>query len=311
VPTIDDATLDALARALGDDVRRDVRLGPFTTYGVGGRAALLLQVADERVLARVARALAAHPVPVLVLGLGSNLLISDDGFRGLALVLGDGFAGIDIDGTTVRAGARAKLPVVARQTAAAGLTGFEWAAGVPGSVGGAVRMNAGVPNAEMSDALVRVKVVDLERGKEAVLPVGNLGLGYRTSNIEPQQVVVWAELALEPCDPELAQTAIRQKTQWRREHQPGGRNAGSVFANPPGDSAGRLIEGAGCKGMRIGSAEVSHKHANFIVVDEFGRAADVWHLMDEVHRRVYASSAVDLHPETVMVGLPKLRRVGP
>ncbi len=311
MPPIDDDTLDALATALGPDVRRDVRLGSYTTYGVGGRASLLYEVAEERDLARVAKALAAHRVPVLVLGLGSNLLIADDGFRGLALVLGESFTEIRIEDTSVVAGGRAKLPVVARQTAAAGLTGFEWAAGVPGSIGGAVRMNAGVPNAEMADSLVRVKVIDLARGKEAVLPVRHLDLGYRTSNITADQVVVWAQLELETCDPALAQTAIRQKTQWRREHQPGGRNAGSVFANPPGDSAGRLIEAAGCKGMRIGSAEVSHKHANFIVVDEFGRAADVWHLMDEVHRRVYDHSAIDLHPETIMVGLPKLRRVGP
>jgi UDP-N-acetylmuramate dehydrogenase len=301
--------LEALADDLGDEVRREVPLARFTTYGVGGPAALLVEVRDERHLSVVARAVAAHGVAVLVVGLGSNLLVADDGFAGLVLVLGESFSAVTIEDTTVRAGGRAKLPVVARQSAAAGLSGFEWAAGVPGSVGGAVRMNAGVPDADMADSLTAVKVVDLRSGQESVVAPESLGLGYRTSTITPHQVVVWAELGLERCDPELAQAAIRRKTQWRREHQPGGRNAGSVFANPPGDSAGRLIEASGCKGLRIGSAQVSDKHANFILVDEPGRAHDVWDLMDEVRRRVFAHSGVVLHPETVMVGLAALREV--
>ncbi|MFN8017885.1 MAG: UDP-N-acetylmuramate dehydrogenase [Acidimicrobiales bacterium] len=296
-----------LAGVDGLVLREGAPLGPLTTYGVGGVAALLVEVADAEALAGLAAATAAHPdVAVLVVGLGSNLLVADEGFDGLAVVLGAGFTEIDIDGTLVRAGARAKLPVVARQTAGAGLTGFEWAAGVPGSIGGAVRMNAGVPDADMADALERVRVVDLASGKDGVVPAADLALGYRTSSIRPTQVVAWAELRLVPGPAEAARAAIKEKTQWRRDHQPGGRNAGSVFTNPPGDSAGRLIDASGCKGLRIGTAEVSPKHANFIQADEGGTAADVWALMAEVRRRVHEHSGVALHPETVVVGLTPL-----
>ncbi|MEZ5140341.1 MAG: FAD-binding protein, partial [Acidimicrobiales bacterium] len=162
----DPADLAALEATLGVLVRRDVPIGPLTTYGVGGPAALLAEVPDAEQLAAVAAAVAATPVPVLVVGLGSNLLVADAGFAGLVVVLGAGFADVEVEGTRVRAGARAKLPVVARQSAAAGLTGFEWAAGVPGTVGGAVRMNAGVHEADMSDVLARVRVVDLATGDD-------------------------------------------------------------------------------------------------------------------------------------------------
>jgi UDP-N-acetylmuramate dehydrogenase len=296
--------IDALAERLPPHVRRSVPTGPLTTYGVGGPAALALTVRDDDELAAVAGAVAGTEprVPVLVVGLGSNLLVCDDGFDGLVVVLGPAFADISIDGTRVRAGARAKLPVVARQTAGAGLTGFEWAAGVPGSIGGAVRMNAGVPEAEIADHLVRVRVVDLASGEDGVVPAPELSLAYRTSSIRPEQVVVWAELELAPGDPEVARAAIKEKTQWRRDHQPGGRNAGSVFTNPEGTSAGRLIDEAGCKGLRVGTAEVSPKHANFIQADEGGRAQDVWDLMVEVRRRVHERTGIALHPETCLVG---------
>jgi len=247
---------------------------------------------------------------VLVIGLGSNLLVADDGFDGLVVVLGNGFADVAIDGTTVRAGGRTKLPVVARQTAAAGLTGFEWAAGVPGSIGGAVRMNAGVPDADMADSLVRVRVVDLASGNDGVVPASELDLGYRTSSVAADQVVVWAELRLTPGDPEAGRAAIKEKTQWRRDNQPGGRNAGSVFTNPQGDSAGRLIEAAGGKGLRVGTAEVSAKHANFIQSDEGGRAADIRQLMIEVRNRVHAHAGVTLHPETCLIGFDPWPAVG-
>lgn len=302
------AAIEALAGRLGPLAARDVPLGPLTTYGAGGRAALLATVDDADQLAALAAARreVAPELPVLVVGLGSNLLVADEGFDGLVVVLGTGLAEVAIDGTTVRAGGRAKLPVVARRCAGAGLRGFEWAAGVPGSIGGAVRMNAGVPEAEMSDHLVRVRVVDLASGEDGVVAAADLDLGYRRSSLRDDQVVVWAELDLVPGDGEEGRALIKEKTQWRRDHQPGGRNAGSVFTNPPGDSAGRLIEEAGCKGLRIGTAEVSTKHANFIQVDEGGSAADVWALMAEVRRRVHRRSGILLHPETVMIGLAPL-----
>lgn len=288
-------------------IERDVPLGPFTTYGVGGPAALLARVPDEAALAALPATpelagLARGDLPVLVVGRGSNLLVSDDGFPGLVVVLGEGFADIAIEGTTVRAGARALLPVVARQTAGAGLTGFEWAAGIPGTIGGAVRMNAGVHEADLSAVLVGIRVRDLRSGEASRVARDDLGLGYRSSALDPSWVVVEAELALQRGDAAAAKATIREKTQWRREHQPGGRNAGSVFTNPPGGSAGRLIDAAGLRGLRIGTAEVSTKHANFIQSDEGGRAADVWALMAEVRRRIRDETGIDLHPETILVG---------
>ncbi|MGV3759701.1 MAG: UDP-N-acetylmuramate dehydrogenase [Actinomycetota bacterium] len=297
--------LEAAAAALGSLARREEPLGPRTTYRVGGPAALLVEIEGDEVLAAVAAGVADTGVDVLVVGKGSNLLVADAGFPGLALVLGEHFAAVEIDGTTVRAGASAALPVVARRTAKAGLTGFEWAVGVPGSVGGAVRMNAGGHGSDMAATLRRVRVVDLRSGEDGWVPAAALDLGYRRSNLAPHQLVVAAELGLEPGDPEAGARTISEIVAWRRANQPGGPNAGSVFTNPEGDSAGRLIDAAGAKGLRVGTAEVSTKHANFIQADEGGRADDVYALMGEVRRRVREATGIDLHPETRLVGFPQ------
>ncbi|MFP5254336.1 MAG: UDP-N-acetylmuramate dehydrogenase [Acidimicrobiia bacterium] len=294
--------VEAAARLLGERALRDEPLGPRTTYRVGGPAALLAELEDEADLAVVAGAVAATGIDVLVVGKGSNLLVADAGFPGLALVLGEGFAQVEIQGTTVQAGGAAPLPVVARRTAAAGLTGFEWAVGVPGSIGGAVRMNAGGHGSDLAAALRRVRVVDLRSGEDGWVPATALDLGYRRSNLAPHQLVVTAELELAPGDAEAASRTISEVVAWRRAHQPGGPNAGSVFTNPEGDSAGRLIEAVGAKGLRVGTAEVSAKHANFIQADDGGRADDVHALMEEVRRRVREATGVDLHPETRLVG---------
>ncbi len=292
----------AASRALGPLAHHDVPLGPRTTYRVGGPAALFVEVDDDEALRRVAAAVAETAVDVLVVGMGSNLLVADAGFPGLALRLGDHFTEIVIDGTTVRAGAAAALPVVARRTVAAGLTGFEWAVGVPGSVGGAVRMNAGGHGADLASCLRGVRVMDLHTGEDGVVPASALELGYRRSALEPHQLVLEAELALASGEPEAGARLLSEIVTWRRANQPGGPNAGSVFTNPPGDSAGRLIEAAGCKGLRVGTASVSSKHANFIQADDGGRADDVHALMLAVMARVRAASGVALHPETRLVG---------
>lgn len=297
-----ESPLDRAAAALGERGRRDVPLGPMTTYRVGGPAALFVAVDSEDDLRALHAAVEASGLPVLVVGKGSNLLVADRGFGGIAVALGEAFGEIDIDGTTVRAGGAAALPVVARRTAKAGLTGFEWAVGVPGSIGGAVRMNAGGHGSDMAASLVRVRVVDLRSGQDDVVPAAQLELGYRRSAVAADQVVLWAELALAEGDAARAEAEIAEIVRWRRQHQPGGQNAGSVFTNPAGDSAGRLIDAAGCKGMRIGTAEVSTKHANFFQADEGGSADDVHALMTEVRRRVREATGVDLHPETRMVG---------
>lgn len=301
-PAADPAAVERAASLLSPLARRDVPLGPLTTYRVGGSAAVFVEAASVADLLAVARAVAETGVPTLVVGKGSNLLVADEGFGGVAVVLGEAFATVEIDGVEVRAGGAAALPVVARRTARAGLTGFEWAVGVPGSIGGAVRMNAGGHGSDMAASLVDAGVVDLAAGSEARVPAAELALGYRRSSIGPAQVVVDATLRLAPGDRERGEREMSEIVAWRRANQPGGQNAGSVFTNPPGDSAGRLIDVAGCKGLRVGTAEVSTKHANFFQADAGGRAADVVGLMVEVRRRVREATGVDLHPETRLVG---------
>jgi UDP-N-acetylmuramate dehydrogenase len=294
--------LEAAAGILGERAQREVPIGPLTTYRVGGAARLFVRVEDDGDLALVQRAVAESGVPVLVVGRGSNLLVADGGFPGLALVLGDVFAEIDVEGTTVRAGSATSLPVLARRTVGAGLTGLEWAVGVPGSVGGAVRMNAGGHGAETRDSLRRIRVVDLAGGHDGVVEAADLELGYRRSRLGSNDLVVWAEFGLEPGDTEAGEAQLAEIVRWRREHQPGGQNAGSVFTNPPGDSAGRLVDASGLRGHRLGTAEVSDKHANFIQADRGGSADDVAALIAEVHRRVLEATGVDLHAEVHLVG---------
>lgn len=326
----DDVT-DVLSRAavvLGDAARSNVPLGPLTTYGVGGSAALYVEVDDpsgpegRAQLARVGEAVAQTDVDVVVIGNGSNLLVADEGVAGIVVRLGavaaaadiavadaagplpawPTTAAVDADTVVVTAGGAALLPVVARRSVQAGLTGFEWAVGVPGSVGGAVRMNAGGHGSDMAATLVGVRVFDCRTGEDGEVPVSALDLGYRRSSVAPAQVVTAAALGLHRGDAEAGRATLSEIVRWRRANQPGGHNAGSVFTNPPDDSAGRLIDAAGCKGLRVGSAEVSPKHANFIQVDPGGRAADVRALMDTVRRRVQDAHGVTLHAETRLVG---------
>jgi UDP-N-acetylmuramate dehydrogenase len=298
--------VEAAAAVLGDRARRDVPLGPLTTYGVGGPAALFLGPCGPDDLALAREAVAASGVPVLIVGRGSNLLVADAGFPGLALILGDDFAAIHQDegDSLVRAGGGLSLPVLARRTAALGLRGLEWGVGVPGTVGGAVRMNAGGHGSDIAASLTRAWLFDLagEGTGAAELAAGDLALGYRSSAVGPNQVVVAAEFALTPGDRVEADAEISAVVKWRREHQPGGSNAGSVFANPPGDSAGRLIEAAGLRGHRRGSAFVSPKHANFFQVDEGGSAGDVRALIEEVRTTVESRFGIVLTLENRLIG---------
>jgi UDP-N-acetylmuramate dehydrogenase len=297
------SALERAAAALGPRARRDVPIGPHTTYRVGGPAALFLEARGEDDLFRAREAVVESGVPVLVLGKGSNLLVADAGFRGLVVALGEPFATIEArSGCRVLVGAAASLPVVARRTAAAGLTGFEWAVGVPGSLGGAVRMNAGGHGSDMSESVVRFRFVDLAGGPDGEAGVEALAYGYRRSAVAPTHVVVWAELQLARGDREASEERIAEIVRWRRANQPGGQNAGSVFTNPLGDSAGRLIEAVGLKGFRLGSAQVSPKHANFFQADDAGSAADVRALIKEVQRRVEDQTGVRLEPEVRLVG---------
>jgi len=290
------------------NLQRDVPIGPLTTYRVGGAAELFVTIDSDDDFSAVAELVESEQLDVLVVGKGSNMLVADSGFHGVAVTLGETFADVVVDGTSVAAGGAAALPVVARRTAAAGLTGFEWAVGVPGSIGGAVRMNAGGHGSDMAAVLTRVRVVDLASGEDGWMAAAALDLAYRHSSVTASQIVVHAELALEPGDAAESEATISSIVRWRRENQPGGQNAGSVFTNPPGDSAGRLIDAAGCKGLRIGSAAVSDKHANFFIADSGGRAGDVVTLMNEVRRRVHDTHGVWLEPETRLIGFTNPRQ---
>jgi UDP-N-acetylmuramate dehydrogenase len=183
------------------------------------------------------------------------------------------------------------------------LTGLEFYVGIPGSVGGAVRMNAGGHGRETVDVLLSAEVIDLAGGSSpSSRPVTELAFGYRRSAIGPTEVVTSASFRVAAGAVDACEASVAEIVHWRREHQPGGANAGSVFSNPPGDSAGRIIDAAGCKGLRVGGAVVSHKHANFLQAEAGATADDVRQLVLVVQRRVLDATGVQLTPELRMVG---------
>jgi UDP-N-acetylmuramate dehydrogenase len=301
---------DALAEALGSRAVRQAPLGPLTTYGVGGPAAVMVDIDGPDDLDAVRSVLNGSGVPVCIVGRGSNLLVADAGFDGVAVRLGTGFNAVALPDPAskgspplvARAGASTPLPVLARHAADAGWSGLTWAVGVPGSVGGAVRMNAGGHGSDMAGCLLRYTWVDLLTPQGGTDDAARLCFGYRSSSIGASQMVVQAEFALTRGDVAVEQAELSSIVRWRRAHQPGGSNAGSVFTNPPGDSAGRLIEAAGLKGFRMGTAHVSGKHANFIQADKGGRADDVRALMEHVQDRVMAVCGVSLSAEVRLLG---------
>ncbi len=295
-----------LAAVLGPAcVTREPSLGAETTYRVGGTARVGVRLSADADFGALAAVLASQNgclVEVLVVGKGSNMLVADTGFDGVAIWLEHGFNHINIADIQLRAGGSTSLAVLARQSAAASLTGLEWAVGVPGSLGGGVRMNAGGHGLDIAASLISAQVADLFCGRIERWDKARLNLSYRSSALGSHHLVMSAELMLDHGDAAQAQAQIAEIVAWRRKHQPGGQNAGSVFTNPSGDNAGRLIQAAGLKGFRCGSAEVSQKHANFIVADRNGSADDVYALMCEVFHQVQAKCAVALIPETKLVG---------
>jgi UDP-N-acetylmuramate dehydrogenase len=303
--------VDALGGTIADGglAQCDAPIGPRTTYRVGGLADILVQIESVDDLDCVARAVRSSGMQVLVLGRGSNLLIADGGFRGIVVSVVGLTTTLEIDETSAVATASAGvlLPVLARRTAAAGLTGFEWAVGVPGSIGGAVRMNAGGHGSDIAASLIDVITADLNAPDGLVerrLLADEVGLRFRGSALGPNVVVIEARLQLAPGDRDAAELEISEIVAWRRANQPGGQNAGSVFVNPvPGEvSAGALIDAAGLRGLRVGTAVVSEKHANFIQASEGGSADDVRSLMRMVRDRVEATSGYALRSEIRLVG---------
>lgn len=281
----------------------NVALGPLTTYKSGGPARYLIEVENLDGLERLISSDVLTDMPVLVLGRGSNIVVSDAGFPGLVIRLGPGFSEIEIDESVVSAGGSAPLAQVARASVKAGRTGLEFFVGIPGSVGGAVRQNAGCFGVETKDRLIEATILDLGSGVVETRSPDDLEMSYRHSNIDATRVVLTATFATQPGDVAEGLEELRRITRWRRDNQPGGTfNAGSVFKNPPGATAGELIDSLGLKGTSVGDVAVSSKHANFFVAGPNATSSDIRRLVDVVKDRVFEETGTILEPEIQFVG---------
>jgi UDP-N-acetylmuramate dehydrogenase len=292
-----------LRAACGERVRTTFPMAPLTTFRIGGPAAIFLEPETESDLVAASEAVRSSRVPFVVIGKGSNLLVSDDGFPGLVLRLGRGFRFAARDGARISAGGAMPLPALAGVALAHALRGLEWGAAIPASLGGAVRMNAGAHGADMAAVLEEVELFRLETGATEIVPAAAAGFRYRGSSLAEDGIVTRATVALAPGEVEEIRARMDEVREWRRRTQPLAEpNCGSVFKNPPGDHAARLIEAAGGKGLRVGGAQVSVKHANFVVTSEGARAADVVALIRSVQELVAAHLDVWLEPEVHLVG---------
>ena len=292
-------------RKLGEQVEILVAepMKNHTTFRIGGPAdALALPKTPEEV-AEVVRFCHEHAQPYYVLGNGSNLLVSDEGYRGLVLQLYRNFNDIQVNGETITVQAGAMLAAVARTAYQTGLTGLEFASGIPGTIGGAVVMNAGAYGGEMKNVLKEVTVLTKE-GEVLVIPAKALELGYRTSVIPKNGwIVLGAVLQLEKGDQEQILARMEELKEQRITKQPLDLpSAGSTFKRPEGYFAGKLIMDAGLRGFTVGGAQVSEKHCGFVVNRGNATAADVWELICEVKRRVKEMTGVELEPEVKLLG---------
>jgi UDP-N-acetylmuramate dehydrogenase len=302
VSAVEQAFASLRAHAHGR-VERDLPIGPMTSYGLGGPAAIFLDAATDADLHALAGARAETGLPIVMLGRGSNLLVSDRGFDGIAVRLGAGFRWTRVDGTTIGAGAGVPLPTVAVLSGQHALAGIEFAVAIPASVGGAVRMNAGAHGHEIAEVLAAVDVFDLDSARAETIPAELVGFRYRSSDLGEDSIVTGARFALSPGEPAEIQQHLREAREWRRANQPLNLpNAGSVFKNPPGDAAGRLIERVCGKGTSVGGARISEVHANFIVATAEARADDVYTLIRRIQRRVKDETGIELEPEVRLVG---------
>ena len=294
--------LDTLAGERGIALERDAPLAPLTTLRVGGPAD---RMATPRTRAELLASLALARdagVPWFVLGNGSDLVVADAGMRGL--VIRNRARGLGTDGVTVTADAGAAMAQLVKRCTAEGLAGLEFGISIPGSLGGAVWANAGAHGGEMADVVVEVEAWDPSDGELRRLVTGDCAFAYRESRFKHEpEVVVAATLRLGPGDPAAIGARVDEHQAQRRATQPlADQNAGSVFRNPPGDHAGRLVEAAGLKGHRHGSARVSELHANFIVTDRGGRAGDVRALGEHVRSVVADRFGIELAYEIEFAG---------
>lgn len=295
-----------LREVCGDRVRAGFPLAPLTTFRIGGPAALYVEPDDEADLAAAARAVAEAELPWTVLGKGSNVLVDDAGFPGLVLRLGRGFRWAARDGDRLTAGGAMPLPALAGVALRHGLEGVEFGVAIPASVGGAVRMNAGAHGGEVCDVVERIDVYRIAAAAREAIAAADAGFAYRSSALPDDAIVVGATLRLRAGEPPAIRRRMDEARAWRRRTQPLAEpNCGSVFTNPPGGHAAKLIDEVGGKELREGGARVSAKHANFIVAEPGATARDVRRLIERVQALVRDRAGVELVPEVRLVGAPR------
>jgi UDP-N-acetylmuramate dehydrogenase len=287
-------------------VQRDFPLARLTTVRTGGEADWFARPASEEELVGLLRWAAAGGLAVGLIGSGSNLLVADDGFHGLAIKLDGDLASIEREGDRVLCGGGARLPSAAAKTAGWGLAGLEFGINIPGTAGGAVRMNANAYGGQLARVLEWVDVATATGTDRR--PPADLGFSYRHSNLEPGEVVTRACFRLRGGDPETIRATLASMRERRRQAQPSGiRTFGSTFKNPDderagGRSAGQLLDAAGCRGLRHGGARFSEVHANFVENAEGASTADVLELMAAGRRRVHERFGIELEPEVQLLG---------
>ncbi len=285
---------------------KDVSMAAHTSFRIGGPAALFFEPKDPAELMLALKKARELHIPITLMGNGTNLLVRDGGVEGLVLKLGPRFSGFNLEGSLAVALAGTLLSSLAAATVRAGYMGLEWAAGIPGTVGGALAMNAGAYGGDVKGALQWVEYLDMPTGKIEKRQPAEAELGYRRSSFSwPERVVLRAAFRIEADDGQ-AQARMADYNQRRREKQPlQYPSAGSTFKRPPGHYAGALIEEAGLKGLSVGGAEVSRLHAGFIINRGGATCADVLALIEQVQARVLASSGVELTPEIRIIGRDK------
>jgi UDP-N-acetylmuramate dehydrogenase len=294
-----------LHERFGERVRFAEPLSRHTSFRIGGPADAWVEVSAAADIIAVQRAARSAGVSLAVLGIGTNVLVSDRGVRGIVIKLGRALGRLEWrnegDRVHVRAGAAAPFKKLVMDAAARALTGLEFAEGIPGSIGGGLLMNAGAFGGEISNVVTGIVAVDADA--ERFLPRAELRFGYRRFDLPPHVIVTHVDFALAPGDPAAIHAKMADAKHKRDAKQPLGLpNAGSIFKNPPGEYAGRLIEGLGLKGRRVGGAMISERHANFIVNTGDATAADVKRLMDEIAETVWRARAIRLVPEIKLVG---------
>jgi UDP-N-acetylmuramate dehydrogenase len=292
--------------AAPEGVKPDFPLARLTTVRTGGAAEWFARPAEPAALVELLRWADAEGLPVGLIGSGSNLLVADDGFHGLAIKLDGALARIERDGETILCGGGARLPSAAAKAAGWGLSGLEFGINIPGTAGGAVRMNANAYGGQLARVLEWVEV-STAAGSERRAPE-QLGFSYRRSNLRPGEVVSRASFRLRPGDPAQIRATLAAMRERRRDAQPSGiKTFGSTFKNPDderagGRSAGQLLDAAGCRGLRVGGARFAEKHANFVENGGEATTAEVLELMAAGRRRVHEKFGVELEPEVQLLG---------